>query len=69
MELENYLSRSLKPEEEILWDLVLRRVEFAYNVYVYSSTLLEMLLRYCPEYFLDIIFDPHTILEWDEAER
>jgi len=70
--MKTYLSRILKPEEENLWGLVLRRVEFAYNVSVHSSSVLapfEMLFGYRPDYPLDIILDPHTILERNEAER
>ena len=70
--MKTYLSRLLKPEEENQWDMVLNRIEFAYNVSVHGSTLLspfEMLYGYRPEYPLDIILDPNTILEWDDSER
>jgi len=69
---KTYLSRLLKHEEENQWDMVLNRIEFAYNVSVHGSTLLspfEMLYGYRPEYPLDIILDSNTILEWDDSER
>jgi len=39
--MKTYLSRLLKPEEENQWDMVLNRIEFAYNVSVHGSTLLS----------------------------
>jgi transposase InsO family protein len=51
--MKTYLSRVLKPEEKNLWDMVLRKVDFACNVSVHSSTLLS----------------PFEMLEWDEAKH
>jgi transposase InsO family protein len=34
--MKTYLSRLLKPEEENQWDMVLNRIEFAYNVFVHG---------------------------------
>jgi len=39
--MKTYLSRLLKPEEENQWDMVLNRIEFAYNVSVHGSTLVS----------------------------
>ena len=66
------LSQVLQPEEENLWNMALRRVDFAYNVSVHCSMLLspfQMLFGYHPEYPLDIIIDPQTFLEGDEVEK
>jgi len=62
----------LEPEEENQWNMVLNRIEFAYNVSVHGSTLLspfEMLYGYRPECPLDVILDRNTILEWEDSER
>jgi hypothetical protein len=49
--------------------MVFDRVELADNVSIHGLTPFEMLHGYGPEYPLDIILDPKTILDWDDSER